>query len=309
MHPSRWLLTTISIVLIVTAAISGLNIMVDIYGLYRPARGRQLPVLGDERVAKYLLSMRYVPENFNAVLSGASVSANWSVTGITGLRVYNESLSGGNIVEEKSLIEAALERPGISVAFLLVHPAMTYSHEFQTVEMKPALKSSALGSSSLWQAYKDMANIRLGRIPRTFDYAGTETFLYAGSEMNIYMRRMWDAPDFTVDPLALQAYRDLVAGLHRRGVQIVFIVPPTSEYLLQTKRAQMARYLRMMRSEIGAGYLWIDFLSQEHKELCNQANFSDGVHLRADGVRQVIADINTAVNRWIAERRLVVAER
>jgi hypothetical protein len=310
MRPRSWLLTTTLTVLIATAAIAAVNAAVDIYGLYRNPAGRRLPVYGDARVAKYLLSLRYVPENFNAILSGASVSANWDVTAIEGLRVYNESLNGGNIIEEKSLIEAALERPGISVAFLPVHPAMTYSHEFRTVDMNPALKRSALGSLSLWTAYKDMANVRLGRIPRTFDYAGTETFFNARREMNIHMRAMWNAREFAVDPLALHAYQDLVANLRARGVQIVFIVPPISEALLQTKRVPMERYLRTMRSEIGEGYMWIDFLSRDHEDLrSNRTNFSDGVHLTADGARLVVGLINAAINRWISERRLLVATR
>jgi hypothetical protein len=310
MRPRYWLLTTLSTILIATAAIAGLNMAVDIYGLYRPSRGRRLQVFGDDRVAKYLLSMRYVPENFNALLIGASISANWDVTAIEKLRVYNGSLDGGNIIEEKALIEAALERPGVSAILLLVNPALTYSHEFQTVDLKPALKRSALGSLSLWNAYRNMLGIRIGRTPRTFDYAGTETFLHARSEMNVNTKKMWSEPEFTVDPVAWQAHQDLVANLRARGVQIVFIVPPTSEHLLETKRAPLARYLDRMRSAIGAGDLWVDFLAPEGEAFCkNRANFSDGVHLTPDGAKQVVAQINAAVNRWITERRLVVAKR
>ena len=54
-------------VLIATAAIAAVNAAADIYGLYRNPAGRRLPVYGDARVAKYLLSQRYVPENFNAI--------------------------------------------------------------------------------------------------------------------------------------------------------------------------------------------------------------------------------------------------
>ena len=310
MRPRYWLLTTLSTILIATAAIAALNMAIDVYGLYRPSRGRRLNILGDDRVAKYLLSMRYVPENFNAMLVGASISANWDVTAIDGLRVYNGSLDGGNIVEEKALIEAALERPGVSVILLLVNPALTYSHEFQTVELKPALKRSALGSLSLWNAYRNMLSIRMGRTPQPFDYAGTETFLNARSEMNVNMKAMWSEPEFTVDPVALRAYLDLVANLRARGVQIVFIIPATSEHLLETKRAPLERYLDRMRSEIGTGDLWIDFLSPEGEAFRKtRANFSDGVHLTPDGARQVVAQLNAAVNRWIAERRLVVAKR
>jgi hypothetical protein len=310
MRPGYWLLTTVSTVLLATAALAAVNMRVDVYGLYRPSQGRRLSVFGDARVSKYLLSMRYVPENFNAMLTGASISANWDVTAIQNLRVYNGSLNGGNIVEEKSLIEASLDRPGISAVFLLVHPALTYSHDFHTVEMKPELKRSALGSLSLWAAYKDMVNIRLGRLPRTFDDAGTETFLNPSSEMNEFMKQMWSAPEFAVDPAAMQAYLTLVANLRARGVQIVFIVPPTSEQLLQTKGPPLERYLQRMRSELGTGDLWIDFMSPEYGQFRkDRANFSDGVHLMPVGARQVVSQIDAAINGWIADRRLVVGKR
>jgi len=307
MRPRNWLLTTISMMLIAAAAIAGLNMAMDVYGLHRTTRGRRLPVLGDSRTAKYLLGINYVPENFNALLTGASVSANWDVTGIERLRVYNESLGGGNIIEEKSLIESALQRPGISVVFLLVHPALTYSHDFHTVDMKRDLKRSALGSFNLIEAYKEMLKIRLGRIPPSFDHAGTETSMRLHSEFNIHMKKMWSAPEFIVDPISLKAYLDLVANLRARRVQLVFIVPPTSQHLMPSKGLALGRYVKRMRSEIGAGDLWIDFMSEEYDGFCrNRSNFSDGVHLMPDGAKQVVAHINTAVNRWIAEGRLVV---
>lgn len=302
MAPSRWIMTTLSTLVVVTSTIGAFNAWVDIYGLFRSAQGRRLPVLGDPRVAKYLLSQRYVPENFDAILVGASISANWDVTEIRKLRVYNESLNGGNIVEERSLVEAAINRPGIAVAFLNVHPALTRSHEFQTVVMSPSLRTSAIGSMSLKQAYKDWINIKLGRLPQIFNYAGTETFLNVRTEMNIHMKQMWNAPDFIVDQQALDAYLGLVASLRRHGVRIIFIVPPTSQDLLKTKRPQMDRYVQMMRSKLGDGDLWIDFLSTD---LCeNRANFSDGVHLTPAGASQVISRINLDVDRWTAEGRL-----
>ena len=310
MRPRSWLLTTIVTMALAAAAIAAVNAELDIYGLYRPTPGRHLLVYGDTRIAKYLLSVRYVPENFNAILAGASISANWDVTAIDGLRVYNESLNGGNVVEEKAVMEAALERPGISVAFLLVHPAMTYSHEFHTVRMDSELKRSALGSISLFDAYRDMAKIRIGRIPQVFDYAGTETFSQGTSEMNPFMKKMWSAKDFAVDPVALQAQRDLIADLRAHRVQIVFIVPPTSEALLMTKGEPLERYMRAMRSEIGAENLWIDLSSPEYEDFrSNPANFSDGVHLTTGGAKLVVGYISTATSRWIAERRLVVGPR
>lgn len=304
MRPRYWLLTTLSTILVAATAVVGLNMTLDVYGLYRPSQGRRLSALGDPRVAKYLLSARYVPENFNALLSGASISANWNVGTMERLRVYNESLTGGNIVEEKSLIEAALQRPGVSVVLLLVHPGMTESHEFHTVDLTPALRRSALGSWHLWSAYRALVNIWLGRRPAVIDHAGVESFEGLPSEMNVHTKEMWSAPEFAVDPIALQAYRDLVGTLRAHGVKIVFIVPPIFEQLLQSKAGPLERYLTRMRSAIGPGDLWIDFLSHEYEDLRKRrANFSDGVHLTSDGATLVVGHIDRAVERWMAEPR------
>jgi len=51
-----------------------------------------------------------VPANFDAVLIGSSMSANWNTSKIKALRVYNESMSAANIVEEKALVDHALSR-------------------------------------------------------------------------------------------------------------------------------------------------------------------------------------------------------
>lgn len=307
MSPRTWMLATLAIVLVVGGAIVGTNMIKDIYGLYRSSDGRRLPVLGDERVAKYLLAMRYVPENFDAIIAGASITANWDVAKLDKLRVYNGSLNGGNIVEERALIEAALERQGISAVLLVVHPAMTYAHMFRTVEMKPELRRSALGSLSLWDAYKNLIRIRLGLESQEYDYAGTDQHLKLSSEMNINMREMWGASEFTIDPIALKCYKDLVSSLRARGIQIIFIVPPTSERVLTTKRGALENYVRRMRSEIGAGDLWMDLTGDDFDDFRkNPRNFADGVHLTQSGAKQIVATIRSTVNVWIAQRQLIV---
>src|SRR5207245_288645 len=154
MQPRSWLLTTTLLILGAGVAVIGFNVAVDPYGLYRPTQGRRLVVYGDARIAKYLLNFRYVPENFSAVLIGSSVSANWDMTPVEKLKIYNDSLNGGNIIEGKNLLDVAISRPGVSTVLLLVHPALTFTGDYKTVTLTPKLKRSALGSLSLWEAYK-----------------------------------------------------------------------------------------------------------------------------------------------------------
>jgi len=307
MRPESWLVTTIVLVLGAVGALAGFNIAMDPYGLFQSTEGRRLVVYGDSRVAKYLLNTRYVPENFDSILVGSSLSANWNLTGITKLRVYNNSLNGGNIVEGKSLARSALSRPGISTAFLLVHPALTASHEFETVRLDDKLKLAALGSLSLWDAYKDMLKIRLRRSKLMFDYAGTEDLGDYPREMNTVMKRLWrPAEEFDIDPIAHAAYLDLVADLRAHGVRIVFIVPPTFEELLHGKRAAFDRYVHLIQSEAATvGDEWYDFTGDDYAEFRRDpVNFGDGVHFKPEAARLLVAALNAKVNDAIARGRL-----
>ena len=309
MQPRSWLLTTTLLIVGVGGAVIGFNVAVDPYGLYRPTQGRRLVVYGDARIAKYLLNVRYVPENFNAVLIGSSVSANWDMTPVEKLKIYNDSLNGGNIIEGKTLLEVAIARPGVSTVLLLVHPALTFSRDYKTVTLTPKLTRSALGSLSLWEAYKDMINIRLHRPPSwgRFDYAGTETFEHLSSEMNADMKVLWRPGDtFDIDPSALAAYRDAIRQLRAKRLQIVFIVPPTAEDVLQKKRSAFDSYVRLIQADSTTDDVWIDFTSDVYAGFRrNRARFPDGSHLNAEAAMALVSYINATLNDRFAQRQVV----
>src|SRR2546421_10543749 len=137
MSSRRWLVVTIAAALAAVALVVGANSALDIYGLFRDPTGRALPVYGNERVAKYLLGRRYVQANFDGVLIGSSVSANWSVGTMHSARLYNESVNGGNRVEEETLLDQVLENGGARVAPPLVPPVLAPSHQCQLGALPP----------------------------------------------------------------------------------------------------------------------------------------------------------------------------
>lgn len=279
MKPRIWLLSTITITLLAGAIVAALNAAVDIYGIFRDPRGRHLPVYGDERIAKYLLSSRYVPENFEGIVVGSSVSANWNMANVGGARFYNESLNGGNAVEEKALVDEALSRPGIRYAIVVVHPFLTSGHDFETVRLTPREKFSALGSMSLLDAYKEMLFIRLHRERQLFDDSGTDDFV-APKRLNARLSAMLrPGVDFDVDPIALKAYRDIVAELHAHGVRLLFVVPPISEPLLDAQRSAFAKYSDLFRQDMRPDDRLVDFTSAEFLAFRTAPHFADGVHL------------------------------
>src|SRR3954470_12751857 len=190
MSSHRWLVVTVATALAAVVLAVGANGVLDIYGLFRNPAGRALPVYGNERVAKYLMGKRYVQANFDGVLIGSSVSANWSVGTMQNARLFNESVNGGNMVEEKALLDQVLENGGPGLALLIVHPFLTESHESNSVTLTPREYWGALGSLNLFDAYKNALKIRLHREQQPFDVAGSQDFGDGTKKLNARLQKM-----------------------------------------------------------------------------------------------------------------------
>jgi hypothetical protein len=221
------------------------------------------------------------------------------------MRIYNESLSAGNSVEEEALLAQALERPGIGMVFFVVHPYLTRSHVFETVRMDQSLEFSALGSTTLLDAYKEMVRVELHRAAPVFDAAGTETFVTVRQDLNPVLEALLrPGDDFDVDPIALAAYRRAVERVRAQGLAVVFVVPPMFEDLLQRKPQAFARYNRLITALDPAAPV-IDFTAPEFLTFRKtRANFEDGVHLVPPAAREIGGRICAIATEWISQGRL-----
>jgi len=279
------------------------NVAADIYGLFRDPAHRALGVYGDERIAKYLLSTRYVHANFDGVLIGSSVSANWATGKMHSARLYNESINGGNIVEEKAILDRLLERPGTRMVLMVVHPYLTDTHQFNTVELAPREAWGALGSQNLLEAYKAALKIRLGREQQIFDAWGTANFGDQAKKLNPHLQRMMrPGGDFEIDPIARQAWRDVVADLHARHIPIAFVVPPVSEPIFAAKRDGFLDYTKEMLAPRQPGDPLLDCGSDQFADLrADLRLYTDGVHLHAAAAARFAAILDAQLEAWIAQ--------
>jgi len=304
MWTRHWLKTTIVITLIVTFAIALTNACIDLFGVFRDPTGRELTVYGDDRVAKYLLSTRYVGANFDGVLIGSSMTGNWAVGKMQSARLYNESLNGGNIVEEKVLLDRVLEQPGkTKLVLMVVHPYLTSSHGFATVNVSTRELWGALGSQNLFDAYKSVAKIRMGREEQTFDAAGAQDFGSKEKKLNPTLFTMFKTgAEFEVDPIADEHYRKAVDEIHARHIPLVFVIPPTYEGLLAQKREAFARFVQRQLGARQPEDRVLDFSAPEFAEFQNEAmNFSDGVHLRQEGAAKLTKIVDAQIKKWTDE--------
>jgi hypothetical protein len=231
---------------------------------------------------------------------------NWNTSGITRLRVYNESLSGGNSVEEKAIADQALASSRVRVAILIVRPYLTASHEFETVALTPRENLDALGSESLLNAYKSRIRIQLHRERQEFDVNGTQDFGDIPPQMNRHMQKLM-APgvDFPVDETAMKAYKALVAELHAANIPIIYVIPPTLQSIYLPKAGAFASYSRIVLATRLPQDHVIDFTSDQYVDYRRAStNFQDGVHLSTQGANKVVALIGHQIDAWIQDGEL-----
>lgn len=301
MTSREWLSLTLFLTLVGAGGFVLLNVGLDIHGLFRGPRGRELPIYDSERSGKYLLNFRYVPSSFEAILIGTSVSATWNTAGLTSLRTYNESTDGGNITEERVLVERALRSPGLEVALCVIHPYLTDTHGLNTEEMTDDEYRGALGSTTLLRSYKLLLMTSIGREKLLWDARGSED-IEAPTELNPVLRRIL-APgaEVHIDETALEDYRALVSELRAHGVKLVAVVPPTMEELLEPKREAMDRYTARMWTLFSPGDRLIDFNGPEYAAFRrDHGNYRDGVHFSRRGAAAVVE---------LLDRRLKAGER
>jgi len=284
------------------------NIYVDIYGLFRPARGRLLPICGEERVAKYLHSFRYLPDNFDGILLGSSVSDNLDTRAFAGHLVYNASINGGNIEDVKPIAENVFRRREFALTIICVHRSLTNDHAHRTDLMTQKQYWGALGSPQLVTAYLSRAALRLGLGSSNYDEFGALHF-GSGSDTRAVQKHIDAAVaeihmgtarvgNYHIDPVALADLQSVIELGRSHSRQTVIFYPPMPEALLEASSADFSRYRESVSSLLDSNVMVVDFNGPEYASFrANTANFIDAVHLSQPGAEFVISELRRAVDR------------
>ena len=129
MTSRQWLSRTAAAIALILCVNFAVAYVMDPYGVMRDTRGRELRVVFSARKAKYLLSKHYVPTNYDSLIIGPSSSENWDPTGIPGVKLYNESILGSNVFEEKRIVDQAMPNGHFKLALCILYPTMTSNHQ------------------------------------------------------------------------------------------------------------------------------------------------------------------------------------
>jgi hypothetical protein len=288
------------------AVIIPFNVHEDLYGLFRTDRGRRLSIYGEERVAKYLHSFRYIPENFDGVLLGSSVTDNFDTRLFPGYRIYNASIDGGNIADMTPIADNVFRRGPLKLTILCIHRYLTNDHTERTSFMTPKQYWGALMSPQLITAYVSRLAIRAGVVRGEYDAWGARH--YSGepgaatvektiAQTVAEIRRGTAAVgNYHIDPVALKELDRIIVEARRNSRRLVIFFPPTPAPVLAVCAGRNARYRDTISAAVRASDILVDFNGPSYAAMrADYRNFTDAVHLSDAGARLVVAELGRAV--------------
>lgn len=285
------------------AVLVAINYGIDMYGLFRPVKGRSIRIYSDERTSKYLLAHRYVPENFEGYILGPSLSANIDPKQIDRYKIYNLSMMGANITEQKTVVEKAMEDRTPRFVVLCLHPYLTHDHGMKTGMITPKEYYGALGSFSLYKAYAL-------RIIRTYNllpnkYPANQFNDYGFNDYEVLLHdvparekieeqlHLENAIDASVDSVAWIEFNELINHFVKDDVKIVAYFHPLPRPLFEKYEGPLMGYQHKVAEALkGKVDTLIDFNEESFAFFSSDfSNYIDHGHLSEKGQHYLFSEI------------------
>jgi hypothetical protein len=279
------------------------NFLVDDFGLFWSHGPKRLWTV--EKTSKYLMSFRYIPQNFDGLLVGPSFSDGLMDTRqLHGYRIYNLSMDGANATELGVATTNALKRGHFKFMIICLDPYLTKDS---------GIKGAQINVKEYWGSLFSLLPLKIMgakldhfRSGYVDDLAGSE-WGSANLQRPVYT---WDSfvshelddsveRQLVVDPASYRDLGQIVATAHQRGVRVLAYFFPHSIWRSQTAVASGAwgryREQAMALFDPTRDFVW-DMMGPQYLPLrSDPACYTDG-HLSAAGARLVLADIQRTLD-------------
>ena len=296
------------------------NYFQDVYGLFRPIKDRKLKVYANERTSKYLLSYNYIPDNFEGIIIGPSLSANLNTKSIDGYEIYNASIMGANISELRYLINNIVERGKLRFAIICLDPYLTKDHGKKSARIDPKEVYGALGSTNLIKTYLFKFIMESGLLPGKFPNNATNS--YGFNNFNLGFKqgnpkekimekvRLKSAESTYIDPIAEKELKETLAYLRRNDVKIIAYFSPVPYQILAINRQNYGAYQDRMNRLLAREDVVLDLNDERYKVFTSDFDtYIDHGHLSEKGQGFVLGELKQVLLEHVQPRNLKYSER
>ena len=123
MTSKQYISYVLATVFFVLGSIISVNLYLNDFGLFGDREN--IRIWGVEKTSKYLLSFNYIPDNFEGVLIGPSISTNMDTQKINGFKIYNLSMNSGNVSELKYPVDNVLNSGKMKYLIICLYSYLT----------------------------------------------------------------------------------------------------------------------------------------------------------------------------------------
>lgn len=303
--PRQFLIRSGVAFLIVALVSVAIHVGVDLYGLFRPVKDREVKIYHEERISKYLLMHEYVPANFNGLIMGTSLSDNLDISAYNRSqkehRFYNASMMGANISEVRRVALKGMEG-GIRDVIFCVSPYQFKNSGAKEVELDDKLYFGALGSWNLYETYA-VALIRMsGLMPHKYpaqhinaDGVNNFTARYRADDVAERIRQVADAhrgEPFVIDPHAWSEFKALLTAFRRREIRFMIYFHPVPQEVYDAQSEAYREFETKVKAAVGDDRLILDLNEDSWDPFVNDySNYIDNGHLSEKGQATVTVSI------------------
>lgn len=298
----RYCYLVIIITTVLILLMGAVNYYVNLYALFGDAGGKSVSIYSDERTSKYLLAHNYVPSNFEGYIVGPSLSANLDPKPVSDYKIYNLSMMGANITEQKTVLEKALEKSNPKFVILCLHPYLTMDHGMKTGMINSKEYYGALGSISLYKAYATKFvrdhNLMPSKFPQNqFNEYGFNHYGNLLQKMPVEVKIAEQIKDdramnTTIDKVAWKEFMELIEELNERDIKVVAYFHPLPYPIFDRFRTRLDVYQNTTRNALNGKAILIDFNTASYDFFTKDlTNYIDHGHLSDKGQHYLLKEI------------------
>ncbi len=284
------------------AVFVGINLYINDFGLFGDRDS--IRIWTDEKTTKHLLSHKYIPDNFDSVLIGSSVSANMDTRKIENHKLYNLSMNSGNITELKFAVDKVLENGVVKNLIICLYPYLTKNS---------GIKGRQIDEKEYWGSLFSLIPIRM-YLRRVKNEIYPEKDIFHSSEWGFndsnvlkrnikfidFVNRRKRNPriDINVDSVATEELKEVIEYAHDKGINVIaYYYPIYYEYLDAFKSiGAWEAYQSSMDALFSDDDVVLDLNLPEYDYIThNYDSYSDG-HLSDSGAEEVLKVLNKSLN-------------
>lgn len=302
MTSKQYIVSVLTSVFFIISTLVCINLYLNDFSLFWDRS--EVRIWGEEKTSKYLLSYKYIPNNFEGILMGPSVSVNMDTKKIQGFKIYNLSMNSGNASELKYPVDNVLNSGKIKYLIICLYPYLTKDsgRKGRQIDEKEYWGSlySILPIHILWRRMK----IKLWPESDVFHNSNwgfydtnmqKKNFIF-----NDFIEKYRKNPrrEIHVDLKAYDELAEIVKLAHKKNVQVLAYYYPIYYEFIESYRQSRAwiNYQQMMNELFTKKDLLWDMNLPEFDYITHEyTSYSDG-HLSDVGAERVISVINSKLN-------------